>query len=65
MGPAGLTWARSKVRATRIYYDYLRPHSALNGETPAKAAGIDLQLNGNKWAALIKKAAKKSNGYFS
>jgi hypothetical protein len=28
----------------------------LNGETPAEKAGIDLQLEGNKWKDLIRKA---------
>ena len=48
----------------RVYYDYLRPHTALEGKTPAQAAGIDLQLEGNKWEALIKKATstKPPNG---
>jgi hypothetical protein len=46
------------IEGQRIYYDYLRPHTALEGKTPAQAAGIDLNLTGNKWEAMIKKAAK-------
>lgn len=42
----------------RIYYDYLRPHTALNGKTPAQAAGIDLKLDENKWKSLIAQSAK-------
>jgi hypothetical protein len=34
-----------------------RTHTALKGKTPAQAAGIDLQLEGNKWEAIIKKAS--------
>ena len=33
---------------------------ALNGKTPAEKANIDLNLEGNKWLALIEKANKKS-----
>jgi hypothetical protein len=36
--------------ANRIYYNFIRPHSALNSQTPAEKAGIDLGLGeGNKW----------------
>jgi hypothetical protein len=41
----------------RIYYNHIRPHQGLEGKTPAEAAGIDLQLEGNKWEAIIKKAS--------
>ena len=40
----------------KLYYNYLRPHQTLEGKTPAEKAGIDLQLKGNKWENLIKKA---------
>jgi transposase-like protein len=49
------------IEGQRIYYNYLRPHTALKGKTPAQAAGIDLQLEGNKWEAIIKKAHEKSH----
>ena len=45
------------VRGQRIYYNYLRPHTTLEGKTPAEAAGIDLKLEGNKWEAIINKAS--------
>jgi putative transposase len=47
------------IEGQRIYYDYLRPHTALEGKTPAQAAGIELNLTENKWGSLIKKASKK------
>ena len=36
----------------RIFYNFLRPHMALEGQTPAQAAGINLELEGNKWLEL-------------
>jgi hypothetical protein len=44
----------------RIYYNHIRPHQGLNGNTPAEAAGINLQLQGNKWQAIIERASKKT-----
>ena len=44
----------------QIYHNYLRPHEALGGKTPAKASGI--KVNGNKkWIAIIPNASKKNN----
>jgi len=38
----------------RIFYNFMRPHMALDGQTPAQAAGINLKLDGNRWMALIR-----------
>ena len=48
--------AQTMMDANRIYYNYLGPHQALNGKTPSEKAGINLQLKGNKWQDLIRKA---------
>lgn len=50
--------AERMMEANRIYYNYLRPHQALEGKTPAEKAGIDLQLKGNKLEELIKRAKR-------
>jgi len=45
----------------RIYYNHIRPHQALNGKTPAEAAGIGVTMEGNRWEPLIEKAACATN----
>jgi len=42
------------VRGFDIYYNFIRPHMALNGKTPA--AGMELELGKNRWYGLIRKA---------
>jgi transposase-like protein len=43
----------------RIHYDFVKPHEALEGQTPAQAAGIGLEGE-NKWMELLKKALTDS-----
>jgi transposase-like protein len=38
-----------------IYYNFVRPHRSLEGETPAQASGIGIEEK-NKWLGLIKRA---------
>ena len=45
----------------RIFYNFLRPNMALQGQTPAEAAGIDLNLEGNRWMQLIRAAKRNEN----
>ncbi len=40
----------------RIYYNFIRPHMALDGKTPAQEAGLNLGLGDNRWKGLIEKA---------
>jgi len=40
----------------RNYYNLIRPHQALDGQTPAEAAKIGLNLNGKRWLSLIRQA---------
>ena len=38
----------------RIHYNSVKPHAALEGQTPAQRAGVGVE--GNKWLELLKKA---------
>jgi transposase-like protein len=44
----------------QIFHNYIRPHMALQGKTPAEIAGIKVEGD-NKWLTLIQNASKKSN----
>jgi len=44
------------VDGFRIYYNFIRPHMALDGKTPAEVAGIKLKLGKNKWKSLIEQS---------
>jgi hypothetical protein len=42
----------------QIYHNYVRPHMALNGKTPADLAGIKVEGE-NKWITIIQNASRK------
>jgi transposase-like protein len=42
----------------QIYHNFVRPHEALKGKTPAEAAGIKIEGQ-NKWVTLIQNASRK------
>lgn len=42
----------------RLYYNFIRPHEALNGKTPSEVAGITIEGN-NKWLTLMRTAIKQ------
>jgi transposase-like protein len=42
----------------RAYYNFVRPHMALENHTPAQAASIPVELGTNKWLDLIRQAAR-------
>jgi hypothetical protein len=41
----------------QIYHNYIRPHEALEGKTPAEVAGIEVKGK-DKWLTLIQNAGK-------
>jgi hypothetical protein len=48
--------AQTIMDGMRLYCNFLRPHSALNGKTPEQKANIE--SDEAKWMALIKKASQ-------
>jgi hypothetical protein len=44
----------------QLFHNYIRPHTALNGKTPAEAAGIQVKGN-DKWLTLIQNASRKES----
>jgi hypothetical protein len=55
-GYDSMTTAQETTDGERIYYDFIREHSAI-GTTPAQKAGIELGLGENKWMDLIRQSA--------
>ena len=41
----------------RNYYNFLRPHMGIDNNTPAKEAGLNLELGRNRVKDLIKQSA--------
>lgn len=44
------------LQGMQIFHNYVRPHEALKGKTPAEACGIDV-VGDNKWLTLIQNAS--------
>jgi hypothetical protein len=45
------------VEGHRLYYNFIKPHEALNGKTPSEEAGITIEGK-DKWLTLIHKAVQ-------
>jgi transposase InsO family protein len=45
----------------QIYYNFVKPHQSLNGQTPAQKAGIGLGSEENKWLQLIQESLHHRN----
>jgi putative transposase len=50
--------AQIMMDGLRIYYNFMRPHMALDGKTPAQQAKITDDITPKNWLSLIKKASK-------
>jgi transposase-like protein len=53
--------ASGRMQGYRLYYNFIRPHTALNGQTPAQAANLDLELGQNKWKSMIAQSVKNGS----
>jgi transposase InsO family protein len=53
--------AQTMMDGLRIYYNFIRPHMALGGKTPAQKARIANSSRPENWLSLIKKASKSNN----
>ena len=49
--------AQELMDAMRIHYNFIRPNQSIGGQTPAEAAGINLNLGENKVESLMRQAA--------
>ncbi|MGD0159245.1 MAG: integrase core domain-containing protein [Candidatus Bathyarchaeia archaeon] len=49
--------AQTMLDGLRIYYNFIRPHSALEGKTPAQKANVETDKA--EWMSLIKKASQQ------
>ena len=48
----------------RLHYNFVKPHSALEGQTPAQRAGVGVQGE-NKWLALLTKSLSQTKEDFA
>jgi len=46
------------LKGEQIYHNFIRPHMALKGKTPAEVAGIQVKGR-DKWLTLIQNACVK------
>lgn len=57
-------WKKHKTplaEGQRIHYNFVKPHLALEGQTPAIAAGLEIKGR-NKWKSLIQESNRKIIG---
>jgi transposase-like protein len=56
-GLDGMETAQTMMDGLRIYYNFIRPHTALDGKTPAQKAKVS-DSEGADWLSFIKKASR-------
>lgn len=44
------------LKGYQVFHNYIRPHEALDGKTPAELCGIEIKGK-NKWLTLIQNAS--------
>jgi len=47
------------LKGYQLFHNFVRPHEALDGRTPAEAAGIKVE-GSNKWLTIIQNASHDS-----
>ena len=50
-------WKSEIPEGMRIHYNFVKPHEALEGQTPAQRAGIPIE---NNWLTLLEQALKRA-----
>jgi len=48
------------IKGFQIYHNFIKPHEALDGATPADRAGIKVEGD-NKWEPIIQNAKHQAN----
>ena len=51
------SWESQIAEGQRIHYNFVKPHQALEGQTPAQRANIPIE---NKWLSLLEQSLKKA-----
>lgn len=57
-------WKSMKTKIAegqRLHYNFVKPHAALEGQTPAQVAGVGIQGD-NKWLAMLKASLTNQRG---
>ncbi len=48
------------LKGYQLFHNFIRPHEALDGDTPADRAGIKVEGE-NKWLTIIQNASRKES----